>query len=216
MLKSDFVVGWRNIIRESYVGESHGYACDQTAVGTTNGAGPINTQLVVLAPDGTVLHMLPGFWHPDDLARELTLAKELLAVWTDAGRSADEKREEFRRMMLESLKTHPPEMTARSGWQGFDRKNELKRIAGGAERDTFLTHADGTRVMKGDEPVSKPINQLVHERMAERPFVAFDEFDIAAFADYGRVYYDNNKKVDGKGITFMTARKLEKRRKSKE
>ena len=71
LLKSDFVVGWKNIQREDYVGASHGYTCEQPAVGTTNGAGPRNTQMFVLSPGGVVLHALPGFWHPDELAAEL-------------------------------------------------------------------------------------------------------------------------------------------------
>ena len=40
LLESDFVVGWQNIQREDYVGSSHGYTCEEAAVGTTNGAGP--------------------------------------------------------------------------------------------------------------------------------------------------------------------------------
>ena len=60
-LKKHFVVGWKNNQREDYVGSSHGYTCDQPAVGTTNGAGPRNMQTFVLSPDGYVLHCeVPG------------------------------------------------------------------------------------------------------------------------------------------------------------
>ena len=75
LLKDHFVVGWKNIDREDFVGSSHGYTCAQKAVGTTNGAGPRNTQMFVLSSDGVVLHCLPGFWHPEDLAHELRFAR---------------------------------------------------------------------------------------------------------------------------------------------
>jgi hypothetical protein len=54
LLKEHFVVGWKNINREDYVGSSHGYTCAQSAVGTTNGAGPRNMQSFVLSPDGAI------------------------------------------------------------------------------------------------------------------------------------------------------------------
>ena len=102
-------------------------------------------------------------------------------------------------------------MSARSGWQGFDAKNERKRLDEGMVRDTFLLDEEGEYVLdKRGEPRVKQINVLVHERMSDRPFVAFDEFDIFEFSDYGRIYYDNNKKVDGVGTTFLTPRRIER------
>ncbi len=83
MLKKHFVVGWKNNWREDYVGVSHGYTCEQPAVGTTNGAGPRNMQTFVLSGDGTVLHCLPGFWHPADLAHELEVSLALHRLWQD-------------------------------------------------------------------------------------------------------------------------------------
>lgn len=216
LLKSDFVVGWKNIITEKYVGESFGYTCDQTAVGTTNGAGPHNVQIFVLSPDLTVLHALPGFWHPEDLAQELRFAQALHRLWNDKGRSRAEKDAMFTRMQLAEYKRHSRTTTVRSSWQGFDAKNEQKRREGGKERDTFLTSADGSVRERRGRLVMKPINQLVHERLAQRPFVKFTDFDIAEFADYGRILYDNNRKVDGRGEVFMTPRKVEKAREREE
>lgn len=210
LLKSDFVVGWKNIITEEYVGESFGYTCDQTAVGTTNGAGPHNVQIFVLAPDLTVLHALPGFWHPKDLAQELEFSKVLYRLWKDKGRSRAEKDAMFTRLQLAEYKKHSQATTLRSSWQGFDAKNEQKRREGGKQRDTFLTSVDGSVRERRGRPLMKPINQLVHERMAQRPFVKFADFDIAEFADYGRILYDNNRRVDGRGQVFMTPRKVAK------
>lgn len=228
-LKANWVVAWHNIITEKYVGESHGYTVEDTAIGTTNGAGPTNTQILMLAPDGTVLHALPGFWHAVDLAREMKLAKDLWTVWKDAKLTRAQKDARFAAMQIEAWKAQPAATTARSRWQGFDAKNEHKRVALGIARDTVqgapvqrkLSDAEKAEIatkMAGmntlDEKVRnvelKPINQLVHERMSVRPFVKYEAFDIADFTDYGRRYYDNNKKVDGEGSTLMTPRKVAK------
>lgn len=48
----------------------------------------------------------------------------------------------------------------------------------------------------------KPLTTLVHERMMEQPFVKFRRFDTEEFIDYGRRYYDNNKRVDDSGVKF--------------
>ncbi len=197
LLARDFVAGWHNIAREDYVGRSHGYTCDQPAVGTTNGAGARNVQIFVLSASGVVLHALPGFWHPDDLAQELELATTLHALWRDRSRGASAKREMYSRLQLAALRTHGPATFARSTWQGFDAAAERERRER-EPRDTFLSTAQGTT---GD--TLKPINQLVHERLAERPFVPFQRFDVEAFADYGRDYYDNNAKL-GRGVQFGT------------
>jgi len=216
LLKSDFVVGWKNIITEDYVGESFGYTCDQTAVGTTNGAGPHNVQIFVLSPDLTVLHALPGFWHPDDLAQELRFSQVLHRLWQDKGRSRKEKDAMFTKLQLAEYKNHSRATTIRSSWQGFDAANEQKRHQEGKQRDTLLTSVDGSVLERRGRPLMKPINQLVHERMAQRPFVKFKDFDVAEFADYGRILYDNNRKVDGPGEVFMTPRKLAKAKEREE
>ena len=43
------------------------------------------------------------------------------------------------------------------------------------------------------------LNVLTHERMAQRPFLKFEDFDFARFIDYGRKFYDNNIGVSGRG-----------------
>ena len=213
-LKADWIVGWKNIITKKYVGDSHGYTCEQTAVGTTNGAGPQNVQLFMLAPDGTVLNCLPGFWHPEDLARELKLAQKLLTVWQDPSLSPAAKKLAFAELQRGELKRQPKETYARSAWQGFDAKNELKRIQKGVKRDTVKLDAEGKPLLNArGKPQMKTTNVVVKERMAARPFVPFAEFDTATFANYGRSYYDNNKKVDGAGTTFMTPKRVAKKEK---
>lgn len=198
-LEKHFVVGWKNNKGEKYVGSSHGYTCDQPAVGTTNGAGPRNMQTFVLAHDGTVLHCLPGFWHPEDLAHELNMARTLYRLWKDP-RPRKEKRKMFSRIQLRTMADQPSAMRARSSWQGFDAQNEKRRMEKLAKRrkkrDTWVYDE------KGRAKSLKPTCQVVRERMAKRPLRHFARFDIEDFVDYGRPYYDNNARVDGVGVNF--------------
>jgi hypothetical protein len=53
----------KNIKDEPYCGRSGQHDPNTPAVLTTNGAGPHNVQMFILASDGTVLHCLPGFWN---------------------------------------------------------------------------------------------------------------------------------------------------------
>ncbi|MEE2886145.1 MAG: hypothetical protein VX951_01825 [Planctomycetota bacterium] len=196
LLKEHFVVGWKNIHREDYVGHSHGYTCENAAVGTTNGAGPRNMQLYVLAADGTVLHCLPGFWHPEDLAHELRFAQAIHRLHKDK-RSSKSKRAMYQRLHQSAIRNQPPAMAARSGWQGFDalnEKNRLKMLKTGT-RDTFYYE-------NGKPTKLKPTSVVLHERMAKRPFMSFRKFDTETFVDYGRPYYDNNAGIEGTGVKF--------------
>lgn len=214
LLRDEFVVGWQNIEKHKYVGDSFGYGGTSSSVGTTNGAGAHNLQIFVLSPDGVVLHALFGFWHPEDLARELRLAQELARLWQDDGRSRAEKDDMYRRLQLAAVRRHPPETFARSRWQGFDMQFEQGRLHRGL-RDTFFS-ADGKVVTdENGRPVLKPLNVLVHERMAARPFVEFEDFDVAAFTDYGRDFYDNNLGLD-EGRVFQRARATRAKRQFEE
>lgn len=184
VLKEHYIVGWKNIAREDYVGASSGYGCDQPAVGTTNGAGPRNMQMFMLSGDSTVLHVLPGFWHPEDLAHELQLGRTLHRLWKDK-RSTKAKRDMFQRIQKRTLRNLPKAMVSRSGWQGFDAQNErnrLKMLKPGQTRDTFF-------YKDGKPGKIKPLTTLVHERMMEQPFVKFRRFDTEEFIDYGRARF---------------------------
>jgi hypothetical protein len=200
MLKHDFVLGWKNIRREDYVGASFGYTKKHACVGTTNGAGAHNVQIFVLSPDLVVLHALPGFWHPDDLARELQFAKTLWRLWRDDTRTDAQKRNMCRRLQLTDLRFQPAVMYARSDWQEFDKSREGAALSGDKDRDTFK-HDDDGKVERDPRgaPVLKALNVLTHERMAQRPFLKFADFDFARFIDYGRKFYDNNIGVSGRG-----------------
>lgn len=206
MLNDRFVIGWHNIERDPHVGLSHGYRCDQTAVGTTNGAGGRNVQIVVLAADGTVLHALPGFWHAEDLLGELRLALEVFELWHDESSSLAQKEAMFRALHRSFVHRLPEQALARGEWQSFDVAAEVDR-ARTTPRDTMQLDANGNPVLGK----MKPIAQLVHERMAARPFRKFDAFDMESYVDYGRAYYDNNAGLD-RGRPFSRAEQVNRKR----
>jgi hypothetical protein len=197
LLNERFVVGSRNIERDAHVGLSHGYRPDQSAVGTTNGAGGRNVQLLVLAHDQTVVHALPGFWHADDLIAELRLALELHRLYLDDELPGEQKRTMLATLHRAHLRRHGDVAAKRGAWQDFDVAHELAR-AEREPRDTVLTGPDG-------RPTVKPIPQLVHERLLARPFLPLADFRMEDFVDYGRPWYDNNQGVDREGKRFARA-----------
>jgi hypothetical protein len=204
LLRDRFVVGWRDIRDEDWVGSSFGYSPGQRAVGTTNGAGARNVQTFVLAPDLTVLHALPGFWHPEDFARELRFALVLARLWSDDNRTRAEKEAMFELLQLAEARCQPEATRARSAWQDFDRRTELGRAQVEA-RDVFAFDGEASAMGGGAELAMKPLCVLVHERMAERRFLPFAAFDAAAFVDYGQKFYDNNRGLD-EGVVFAPPR----------
>lgn len=199
LLQDHFVVGWKNIQREEYVGYSRGYKPNQSCVGTTNGAGAHNVQLMVLSPDGTVLHALPGFWHPEDLARELRFGLAMHQLWNDQGKDRATKQRLFERMHQRAIRTQTDATTARSDWQGFDRHREAWRVRNGEERDTVVYGRNGEpKTLSDGGLLMKPINVLAHERMLQQPFRSIEDFDVVSFVDYGRYQYDLNRRDKGK------------------
>lgn len=195
LLQERFVLGARNIEREQHVGLSQGYSCSQTAVGTTNGAGGRNVQILVLAADETVVHALPGFWHAEDLCNELRLGLELHRLYCDDERPVEQKQVMLSVMHRAFLRHHGEQEALRGDWQGFDRNHELDRSTR-EPRDT-VTEVAGKRELKS-------IPQIVHERMIARSFRKLRDFDMEQFVDYGRPYYDNNSGLD-RGRAFPRA-----------
>jgi hypothetical protein len=193
-LSSEFVCGWRNIADQAYCGMSGGHSEADPAVYTTNGAGPHNIQLFVLASDGTVLHCLPGYWNPEDLAAELAFAQEINRVWTDRSLARAEKDRRFRQMHLGHVAAHSQEMVNRSVLQGFDKKFEDRRAA---TSDAILSSTGLKPRLRPTRQNDKfkTTDQIMHERVAEQPFVSYASFDVAGFSDYGRPRYD--KPLDG-------------------
>jgi hypothetical protein len=211
LLQHDFVVTWRNIQKDGFVGLSQGYRADQSAIGTTNGAGGRNVQLVILAPDETVLHVLPGFWHPEDLANELRFARALHLLWLDEDKTPVQKQAMYLAMHRAHVRGFDKDTLARSDWQGFDRWEEQSRMTNSGTRDTAVTGPDGKPLTDKHGVLLKPLCVLVHDRMMSRPFLKLAQFDFETFVDYGRPYYDNNAGMD-KGKSFPAAQHANEQR----
>lgn len=187
-----FVLAHRNINKDDHVGMSNGYSTSQSAVGTTNGAGPRNVQFLILAADTTVLHALPGFWHPEDLIAELQLAFEINRLYLDAQKTYSQKAKMFELLHKTHMRRHGADAIRRGHWQDFDRHVEVARVKR-EERDTFRTLANGQLQLKS-------VPEVIHDRMLARRFKKLDDFDLESFVDYGRSFYDNNHGDKGKAF----------------
>jgi hypothetical protein len=192
-LKETFVCGYRDITDEPYSGISGRHDTFGNAVATTNGAGPHNIQMFVLSPDGTVLTCMPGYWNPQDMVAELGLAQRLNEVWQNPSLSRAEKNQLFYQMHMGHVAQHSEGMVRRSKMQGFDQKYEAKfRMASSDTIKNASLITDPMAKMLPQEAF-KTTDEIMHERMASRPFVAYQNFDVAAFADYGRPKYDKHE-----------------------
>jgi hypothetical protein len=190
ILKSQFVCGYCNITGESYAGKSGKHETDGQAIVTTNGAGPHNVQLFFLSEEGVVLHALLGYWDPRDLLWELRFAQRMHHLWHSSAKSEADKRKEFQKANLLALRQLPLDLVARSHLQSFDAKRELKQTAS----DFHFRPGDyRPPVRAGKHNDLKSTVQVIHERMAQWPFVPYEEFDVAEFADYGKQRYDKKE-----------------------
>ena len=195
VLRNQFVCGYRNISGEPYAGKSGKHETDGQAIVTTNGAGPHNVQLFVLSEEGVVEHALLGFWDARDLLWEIRFAQGMNRLWHTSAKSEGDKRKEFQRANLLAIRQLPLDMVARSHLQGFDAKKELKEAASDFRYKPGDYHPP-VHMKKHDN--LKSTVQVIHERMAQRPFVTYEEFDVADFAEYGKQRYD--KKEDMRDI----------------
>lgn len=197
-MKENFVCGIKDISGEKYAGVSRRHDVDGQAIKTSNGAGPHNIQLFFLAPDGTVMHCLPGYWNPQDLIHEMELAYALYDVWANPALTRLQKDTTFRQMQLAHVQQHPWPMVARSRMQSFDQKFEARRRLYTSDtirnpeqvRIVLATYGEKTPL---PQDAFKTTDVIVHERMAQRPFVNYANFDVAKFSDYGRPLYDKNE-----------------------
>jgi hypothetical protein len=179
-LKDKFVCGWRNINGvEKFAGKSHSHPVCSSAVHTTNGAGGRNVQMIIISPNRDVLHVLPGYWNPDALRYELDFALELAAITIQEG-SQDDRNDAFLLAHLNHAAKHNDMVSKDSKLQAFDKMKES-----GNQGSDF-------RRRGGDKQVARTVDQVMHERMARRPFLKIDEFDLSKVVDYGTSFYDKH------------------------
>ncbi len=195
LLKNDFVVGVRDISGEPWAGSSGWHDVNGAAIATTNGAGPHNIQMFILAPDGTVIHCLPGYWSAKDLASELEFAKQLFNLYQDPQMSLAEKRLMAGKMQLQHLKRHSLATQLRSRMQPFDAQFELQRRdnKGTVRRPPLLGTVLAFTGLGQLTSVAKSTDEIMHERMAKQSFVPYDRFDVIGFCDYGTQFYDRRE-----------------------
>jgi hypothetical protein len=193
MLKDNFVCGYKDISHAHYCGASGKHMPDGNAVDTTNGAGPHNIQMFVLTPDGTVLTCLPGYWHSQDLANELRFAQTLYEdIYLNPSLTEEQKKQAFSQAHLAHIQQHPPGMTKRSRMQSFDAKYEVdkKYYTSDFIANRNLINPATKEILPG---AMKSTDVVMHERMAARPLVPYNDFDVAAFSDYGKRIYDKHE-----------------------
>jgi hypothetical protein len=211
-LKSHFVCGFKNIKGEPYSGKSGQHDPDSPAVVTTNGAGPHNVQMFFLSSDGVVLHCLPGYWSPADFLHEMQFALNLNRTWKNDSLSLDKKKTLFRQSQLADMRGHSMAMRQRSRLQKFDEKKEKEKTdsdfsfkPGDFHPVVYLTPGNKHKLAKVND--LKTVDQVVHERMAERPFVPYEEFDVERFSDYGKMRYDKHENDDSRGMRATRMKK---------
>jgi len=202
-LKSDYVCGVWDITGTPLAGKSSEHSVYNPAVVTTNGAGPRNVQIGVFTSDGHVLMVLPGTWNPQDLMWELGVCKELNTVWEDPALTRAQKETKFHDIQLAAITKIPADMARRSRLQGFDMKWSVDHHV----TDVFKPG------MPQDDPKNKAAfknaAELMHERMASRPFQTVAQFDLMSFCNYGRPKYD---KKDDEGIPDPKPQRMRRRR----
>jgi len=192
-LKESFVCGYRDISDQPYAGVSGLHKPDGNAINTTNGAGPHNLQLFILSPEGVVLTCLPGYWNAYDLVHEMQLAEKLNEVWHNPMLGRAEKDAIFRQMHQNHVQEHSNAMVFRSRMQGFDQKWEAKHKLTSSDciRNACLITDPNAKMLPQD--AFKTTDEIMHQRMALRPFRTYDQFDVAAYTDYGRPIYDKHE-----------------------
>jgi len=193
VLKDDLICGYRDISKESWAGYSGKHEIGGNAIHTTNGAGPHNLQTFILANDGVVLTCLPGYWAPQDLVSEIEFAARLNDVYTNPKYGPAQRRLMFRSMHIAHIKEHSHEMSGRSHMQGFDQHYESEHRF--QTTDTIKESVRATIHDKSSVPndAFKTTDVIMHERMAKRPFLAYEQFDTPRFSDYGKPQYDKNE-----------------------
>lgn len=208
VLKDHLVCGYKDISNDDSAGFSGRHEVGGNAINTNNGAGPTNLQTFLLASDGTVLSCLPGFWSSVDLVREIEFANRLNNVWNDPKMTRTQKNNAFSQMHLAHIGEHPMQMVSRSRMQSFDMQHEAKNNL--YTSDTILDRAAASAILSDERMMKrsamlafKTTDKIMHERMAQRPFVAYTAFDTNKFAKYGRPLYDKNEEFRNANGKFI-------------
>lgn len=185
-LNHTFVSGWTNIQgKTEFAGSSNEHQPTWAAKTVNSCSGHHNIQMFFLTKEGRVLHCLPGFWNAKDFLEQVQFAIRLAKVHYSTQLTNAERNEKFLDMHLQKAYGHDWTLTNGSRLQGFDVQHVQEKT------DDFVREA-------GFVGGVKRADQVVHERMAERPFVPFAQFDTAEFINLGIKRYKYDFGVPGK------------------
>ena len=185
-LNRDFVCGWTNIEgKTDYAGSSNKHQPSNAAIKVNTCSGHHNVQTFLMTADGKVVHCLPGFWPAKAYVSQLGLAKKLDTIYRNEKRPA-RRNEKFLDLHLQhAAKASRAAKTAEL--QGFDKRH-IERTG----------NADFERERGPLTGKLKSADQVMHERMAERPYLSFESFDTKAFIDMGVRHYAYHHGLDRK------------------
>jgi len=127
-----------------------------------------------------IVHCLPGFWDVKPFIAEVQFAMKLNKIYKSKMSIAD-RNEKFLDAHLTHALHHDAKTIGASKHQSFD-KNYLERTG----------NKDFQRAKGFQSKGLKRSDQVMHERMAERPFLAFEKFNVAKFVEMGRRVYRYN------------------------
>lgn len=199
-MKKHFISGLRNIAgKTNYAGTSNTHLPSYEAVTVTNCSGHHNVQMFFMTKDARVVNCLPGFWNPEAFLSEAKLAVSLNKLYHNTKLPISQRNELFLNTHLEKAFFSDAKLQRQSKLQGFDVKNIEKRQESDFKRvDAFI------------DTGLKSSDQVLHERMAERPFIPFELFDTAQYIDMGRKKYKYNKGVPGHDQKMRKNRKRDR------
>ena len=181
-----FVSGWENIKgKKSYAGNSNSHMPTWAAKTVNACSGHHNVQMFFMTKDAKVLHCLPGYWEPKDFLEQVQFAVKLARVYYTQRLTNADRNEKFLDMHLQKAYGHHYALTNGSQLQGFDVKHVKKNTNDFERKSGFVSGI-------------KRADQVVHERMAERPFIPFDKFDTKKYINMGIKRYKYDFGVPGK------------------
>ena len=182
-LNKSFVCGRRNIRGQTrYAGNSNTHMPDYSAKTVNNLSGHHNVQMFFMTANGRVIHCLPGYWSTKHFLHEAKLATDLGKLYFNKKMSAASRNEAYLDLHLKHALKHDAELRRHSDLPGFDKMKMAKKEGSDFKREKgFITAG------------LKTADQVMHERMAARPFVRFEKFDTAKYIDMGlrRYKYDH-------------------------
>ncbi len=176
LLQKNFVCSWKNIQGSDYAGTSNKHLPDYAATEVEMCAGHNNVQMFFMTSDGRVVNCLPGYWTSEAFLSEAQLALDLNKNYLSES-SIAKRNEQFLDSHLNQVSKYDVTMLMKSQLTGFDQM-----VVAQQQGTDFKRQAGNTKDLKSTV-------QIIHERMAERPYTPFGSFNIQSFVEMGQQSY---------------------------